>query len=114
MALFSPIVYTLPLAIAIVTIFEAFLGSSAGKVVCRLRIASEMGAPATKRQLLGRFLIKRGVWVGLTGALIIGSWQIAVASLALAVVASLGKLLALRPNRQTLHDSLSKTTIIEL
>ena len=90
---------------------EIFMAQSVGKMLLKLKIADQSGAPAPMNQLITRYAIKYsasliGLIVAITGIAVLGWLQTAVG-----LVIFVGCFLAFGQARQALHDMLAKTAV---
>lgn len=96
---------------------EAIWGASAGKALLGLRIGTAAGEWPSLSYTVRRWALKSApLWLGLLAVVVsmglprVGGWLVVLANLS-AVVLVAGGFLALRNDRQTLHDRLSDTAL---
>ena len=111
LGIFGNLAYGLPFALILVLLAEMFFGAGPGKYLFRMRIArADGGAAGIGRRAL-RWAVKcSGLWV-MVLALLLGSQLLALLSLAAGCAVSAGSLLALGPERLSLHDRITDTGI---
>jgi hypothetical protein len=119
-----------PLAGVMYTLCDVFFAATPGRALLRMRVASETGRRATRRQLLTRWAIKyaplilMSAWIayfsvhfavtggrGMSGVLR-AQYFILYANVLVTLIVGVGGLWALKkPRRQGLHDRLSRTAV---
>jgi len=109
---FGEVFYLLPFTLLLVWILGPLTGATMGKRLLGLRVRDFEGRPISRQRHGYRTaLLTVGLW-GWTLALLAGRWELAaLASLGGAVVLA-GSLVALGPESLTLHDRLSRTSVL--
>jgi uncharacterized RDD family membrane protein YckC len=119
-----------PLAGVMVTLCDVFFAATPGRALLRMRIASETGRRATRRQLLTRWAIKYAPLIFMSAWIAYFAVQVAVtggrgmsrvmyaqrfiltANGAITLIVGVGGLWALKkPRRQAMHDRIARTAV---
>ena len=109
---FGEISYTLPFAIMVVVTTEAVLDRSPGKWLVGLRIAVDDGGGARRRW--ERVAVKTiGLW-GVVLGLVLGSWQLALASVIIGSALTLGAACAGFAPWRPPHERVSRTHLVKM
>ena len=106
LGIIGPFFYVLPFAFLLIFLPEAIWGWSIGKKIFELKIE------ASKESLWTRYLIKTSGLLGITLALIIGSWELTVISTGIGIIILLGFFLSLGREKTALHDRLAGTVVV--
>jgi uncharacterized RDD family membrane protein YckC len=92
-------------------LMEMLLGSSPGKLILGIKIATPDGAPAPIESLLKRAALKGAPVLLTVTAALTGLTQLNTLSALIGFTLTLGCLLALGTSRQTLHDIFADTAV---
>lgn len=103
--------YALPLSILLILLTEPLVGTSPGKLIFGLQIASAGPPILSRKQLWYRSAVKTIFFWGLVLSLLLGSWILAVCFTILGLAVSFNFVLSLFLPMRSIHESLSQTCV---
>lgn len=113
MGIMGCFVYVFPLAVLLVLLTEPLFGSSPGKRMLGLRIASCDNALITSKKLWCRSILKTAFFWGIVIALLAGNWLLAVCSVLSGCILLSSMLLSVLFPIRSIHEFLSRTCVIK-
>jgi uncharacterized RDD family membrane protein YckC len=111
---FGEYVYLLPFTWWLAWLLEPVTGATFGKRLLGLRVRTLDSTFPARRRLLARTLVQTAGLSGLTAALLLERWAIAIIATAAGLTVLMGCAMAFGRSRQTLHDRIAGTIVIRL
>jgi len=109
--IFAAMIYTIPIAITLYFLLEAFTGQTLGKMILKIQVAFPDGKPGNFNLFIVRYLIKNASAILMLLGLLLSIGFLGTLGRIVGLVFFVGCFMSLGQTKLALHDIIAKTAV---